>query len=148
MLDTIKWNILRNDLKFDIELEVNMLAEEAQEFKDGLIMYVKAETQKEKLDGLVEMIDAYCDFKFVLIGTYTKSLGSTFDYDAFKHQEGLMEHLLDQANFGRNLRERCYGYVLKANMMKPINKTDAKVEKGADWKDPKDRIWELAVDYV
>lgn len=56
----IAWNRERNNLKFDIDLETQMLTEEAQEF-------YQAET-------LVDRIDAWCDFIFVGTGTIIKYL--------------------------------------------------------------------------
>lgn len=59
------WNLTRNGLKFNLDLETQMLSEEAREF------YV-AQT-------LVDRLDAFIDFQFVFIGTIYK-------FNATKHE--------------------------------------------------------------
>lgn len=62
----IDWNRKRNGLKFDIDLETQMLSEEANEF-------YMAET-------LVDRFDAWADFIFVGVGTVTKYLATKHKY--------------------------------------------------------------------
>jgi len=54
----IEWNRSRGNTTFNLDLEMNMLLEEAQE-------YFKA-------NSIIDRIDAYLDFQFVAIGTKWK----------------------------------------------------------------------------
>ena len=60
--DVFKFNQKRNQFKFDMELEQNMLLEEINEF-------FEAET-------LAEMLDAYIDTRYVWYGTQMKTVNN------------------------------------------------------------------------
>ena len=66
LLRILKWNAKRNNLDFNIELEANMLSEEASEFFHS--------------ETLVDRLDAYADFVFVGVGTVYKHLASRHKY--------------------------------------------------------------------
>lgn len=145
-IQIIAWNIPRNGLKFNQDLEAQMLSEESTEFFDGMKDFTG-------IERCIEMVDAYCDFIFVLRGTQAKALATTFDNaqdyrNAISLVEGATQMgfmLLEVLNKaypwidGYDL-DTCLQYVITANAKKPIKKTGEKVSKGADWVDPKAQI--------
>jgi len=141
-----KWNYDRNNTNLDLDLESVMLAEEAQEFKDGLALAFTASTAKEASEALVELIDAWADYKFVMRGTIYKSLGSHehFNFDMVQAQEQFMFTCLtkDMSIRGATL-QTAYALVIEANGNKGTEKVDGKIQKGPLWRDPKESILAL-----
>jgi hypothetical protein len=62
-----QWNLDRNNLHFSKDLEQDMLIEEYHEFLSAT--------------SAVDMLDAVCDYAFVLCGTYTKWMQHADDSD-------------------------------------------------------------------
>lgn len=153
LLEVAKWNNDRNGLVFNAELERNMLDEEAKEFQDGLKDYLG--DSLFKLEAVVEMIDAYCDFNFVYTGTICKAIAEPGWVDEEKRMtymntfiiEALFKHgvTIFDGN-GKSVIDEAMGFVIEANKAKPINKTSGKVTKGKDWKDPKELIKQVILD--
>lgn len=152
------WNFKRNGLGFNPELERDMLAEEAKEFKDAFVGYLGITTSDciytvdTLLDEVVDMVDAYCDYMYVYTGTALKALGYA-PIDG-THTQSVMHSVLTEVLLthgvkmydGRGtipLLEECFQYVIEANDKKPIKKTTGKVTKGVGFVDPKVRIKEL-----
>ena len=157
LIEIAKWNYDRNGLEFDRELERDMLDEEAYEFKLGLEDYLRDDNLFKVL-SVVEMIDAYCDFNFVLTGTISKAIDlfNVIPMDVYEKQmvymntfiiEALVKHgvkVYDKE--GKSIIDYAMGYVIEANHKKCENKTTTKVEKGKDWVDPKSRIKNLLIE--
>jgi len=158
-----KWNYDRNGLQLDVELERDMLEEEATEFRDGLKHYLfesdvnilPALKGDYVLDAVVEMVDAYCDYTFVYYGTQVKLLGSGKIVDVGSTQsimhtlltEILVTHNVTMFEYGEQpFIDMCMADVIEANMAKPIKKTKGKVTKGKKWIDPKDKIRQRLLD--
>ena len=158
-----KWNYIRNGLKFDRELETQMLEEEEAEFANGMKAYFEQMTCdnlfKEELvtDAVVELVDAYCDFMYVYTGTCLKSIGTGITMD-YSHKQSLMNSVLQEILVTHGVRlydkrkaelpfiEQCYSFVMDANDKKPLTKTKGKVVKGSDFVDPKQQIRDLLID--
>lgn len=143
MLRVAKWNFDRNNTSFDLELEKNMLAEEAQEFKDGMVDYlnaIKGIDQEAILDAKVEMVDAYADFAFVYQGTRFKALGTMMDFSGVDYTLDYMEMVLKDANISHMVLDAAFDAVVAANEAKGTQKVNGKIQKGADWVDPKSQI--------
>lgn len=154
-----KWNYTRNKLVFDEELELAMLAEEENEFKDGMLLYFDLITIDNYgkdayiINSVVEMIDAYCDYMYVYTGTSIKSIGTDVIFDC-SHKQSLMNSVLNEIliTHGTQLynkqqaelpfMERCYQFVIDANEAKSKKVTKGKVTKTKNFKDPKDLIRE------
>lgn len=145
-LQIIDWNLPRNELSLNLDLEASLLSEESSEFFDGYRFFT-GQTR------VVEMVDAYCDYIFVLRGTQAKVLANTFDnaqdyrnaitFVAAATQMGfmLLEVLFKVAPYvDEEDLDVCIQFVVDANAKKPIKKTGGKVEKGILWKDPKELI--------
>ena len=148
-MQVAKWNYDRGNTNFDKELETRMLAEEAQEFKDGMTMWFTAISDSGKLDALVELIDAWADYQFVMQGTIYKYLGSLipFDFDLIRTQEHYMyDTLTTTLKLPKDMLEEALGAVITANNAKGTEKIDGKIQKGSDWKDPKESIRNLLED--
>jgi len=145
MITTIKWNVTRGNTNYSRELEERMLTEEAQEFKDGLHMYLNATTEEGILDAKVEMLDALLDFMFVFTGTQYKALGSVLDdtISRYKDQMTFMYNTCMQIGITQFQVNEGYGYVCEANEAKGSKKVNGKVVKGAEWIDPKLRLRSL-----
>ena len=151
LLAITKWNYDRNGLARDPKLEREMLDEEALEFKLGLIDFIR-DDNLFKLEAMVEMIDAYCDFSFVYTGTIAKQISASDWIDEEKRMmymntyiiEGLFKHGVQifDGN-GKSVIDEANDAVIEANEAKPVKKTMHKVLKGDDWKDPKDLILDL-----
>ena len=82
LIRILTWNSIRNNLDFNIELESNMLSEEASEFFHS--------------KTLVDRLDAYADFIFVGVGTVYKHLATRHKYhrsleEDFMQMESLTE---------------------------------------------------------
>jgi len=142
-LKVAQWNITRDNNNFNKELELRLLSEEAQEFKDALILYVQSANKTAKTLALVDMVDAMCDFEFVLNGTKFKYLGSDKKFD-FNTQDTILEYMVNTLVIDLDVP---YGIlteskraVIKANEAKGTEKVDGKVQKGDLWVDPKDTI--------
>jgi hypothetical protein len=141
-----QWNYERNNTNFNPELELRMLQEEAQEFKDGLYMYF--EVQKGVRlgyisDAIVEMVDAWADYQFVMGGSVFKYLGSDrlFNWDSIRVQEKYMYHILtDELKIEAFTLRLCLQAVVDANKAKGTEKVNGKIQKGPDWVDPKEVI--------
>lgn len=67
-LQAAKWNELRYEQKFDLDLTLNLVKEELQEFVDA--------------KDLVEQVDALCDICFIAAGAMWK-LNTKFDPETF-----------------------------------------------------------------
>jgi hypothetical protein len=143
-----QWNYERNNTNFDPELELRMLAEEAQEFRDGMVMYF--ETLKDPTlpvaDTIVEMVDAWADYQFVMGGSVFKYLGSDrlFNWDSIRVQEKYMYHILtDDLKIEPYTLRLCLQAVIDANKAKGTEKVNGKIQKGESWRDPKEAIFEI-----
>lgn len=148
MLRVAHWNYKRDNRNFDKDLELRMLSEEAQEFKDGLEMYFEAiECNEDPMDAIVEMVDAWCDYRFVRSGSLFKVLGSSisFDWKSIEAQELYMYNILTKTSIDLdpNILEKCFDKVIEANNAKGTTKVNGKVQKGDDWEDPKVVIFRL-----
>lgn len=144
-LKTIKWNYDRKNIRFSRDLEESMLAEEAQEFKDGLAMILdQSSTEEQEIGGLIEIIDAWCDYKFVLTGTIYKYLGcnTAINLENFKTQEEYMRSILYELGLDDEFLEVCYNLVVEANTVKGSKRVNGKIQKGSSWRDPKESIRE------
>jgi hypothetical protein len=146
------WNFTRNNTNFSKELEERMLLEEAQEFKDGMNDLFKAfNNEGSILDSIVEMVDAWADYKFVLQGTQYKYLGCSepFDMNSKIATENYMFSVLykDLGIAPRVLKE-CYEAVIVANSLKGTTKVNGKIQKSKSWKDPKELIAVILLDNV
>jgi len=137
-LQIINWNIRLNGLKLDLDLEARMLSEESAEFMDAY-----------KRNHMVDMIDAYCDFIFVLRGTQAKIMNAQFD-NAADYTRALdlvgnatnfgfmiLELLLKATNLDIDDIDDCLQMVIDENEKKCVVGEDGKVTKSGDWKDPK-----------
>lgn len=140
----IDWNLIRGllDCPFNPALQTAMLTEESREFYTA---YAE--------DNIVDMIDAYCDFVFVLRGAQASLIATDFgeDYQAYRTaldivngatNQGfmLLEILCKVCPIGPNDIEECFNYVIDANDAKPRDKKSGKIIKGDAWVDPKIRI--------
>lgn len=141
------WNLERGllDKPFNPALQTRMLTEESREFYEAY-----------KDNDMVGLVDAYCDFIFVLRGAQASLIATDFsdDYQAYKtaldivngatNQGFLLLELLSKVvPVGQLDLEIAMEYVIKANEAKPPKTKDGKVIKGDDWQDPKERIKEL-----
>lgn len=140
-----RWNFERDNLGFDMELEVNMLAEEAQEFKDGMVDYFNAVGVEQLEDAIVELVDAWADFRFVLQGTKFKSLGLMADFGSADQTENYMYTCLTEEFYflSPEILELAFDAVVTANEEKGIAKVNGKIQKGSEWIDPKAAIRDL-----
>lgn len=150
-LGTMEWNEIRGLVTLNLELENDMLEEEKKEFYDDFAIFKSQKAGTKKLDALVGMVDALCDYTFVAIGTDSKVAKNTLSIqnkvivNALKSdmekQIGLMESILRQLIGNVFDFDVCYTYVLEANNKKP-NKQDpnGKNVKGDVWEDPKGDI--------
>jgi len=137
MLETAKWNYKRGNTKFDYDLETSMLEEEAQEFKEGLEMYFEAlGTDNDTLPALVEMVDAYCDYKFVFNGTMFKALGTSTQLVGPTIHLDYMYGILGELGL-LSILGKAYSAVTVANNDKGSKKVNGKIQKGDSWIDPK-----------
>lgn len=140
-LQIINWNIRLNGLKLDLDLEATMLSEESAEFMDAY-----------RRNHLVDMIDAYCDFIFVLRGSQAKVANTQF-HNAAEYTRALdmvtnatnfgfviLEILLKTSGIDINDVDVCLQFVIDENEKKCIVGEDGKVTKSGDWKDPKYKI--------
>lgn len=159
----IKWNRDRNNLKFDLDLEVKMLTEEANEFYQA--------------EHLVDRMDAWADFIFVGTGTIMKYLNNKLNYfedlkemieqtdllsSWMEHQRIQMIELLEEEvnainpqgsykdeNFVDNILKEVLETVVDANEKKG-NKLDAngKVTKHPDFQKPEAKIDNILRKYL
>lgn len=143
MTRIINWNIQRNGLHYNPKLEEEMLDEEFKEFMDGIKDYYTATTSTELLDAYVDIIDAFCDYMFVAVGSIGKGhtcnsmqLRKNYMLTVISH---ITAKILD-INDTEDIVSYAMECVIIANEAKPINKTTGKVVKGDDWKDPKELI--------
>lgn len=153
-----KWNYLRNELKYNPELEQAMLDEEAKEFNDAFKMYLHLitsdsyYTEDTLLGEIVDMVDAYCDYMYVYTGTALKAIG--FKHIDASHTQSVMHSVLTEVLLTHGVQmydgkgtlpllEEAFQYVIEANNKKPLTKTKGKVTKGKDFIDPKALIKEL-----
>ena len=140
----IRWNRERNGLAFNIDTEVKMLTEEANEF-------FMAETKEDRLREAA-------DFKFVWVGTVAKCLGgrckNELDFMSRKSflddieewadavEEATVEMLEEDGT--NHLLPRALEIVTKANLAKPKTKNaEGKVIKGDDYVDPIEEIKQI-----
>jgi hypothetical protein len=149
----MRWNEERGLTSLNLELENDMLEEEKKEFWDDYERFTEFEAGDNKLNAIVGMVDALCDYTFVAIGTDTKvaknilSIQNKVIVNALKSdiekQIGLMEGILRQLLGNVFNVDICFNFVLEANNKKP-NKQNAagKNIKGTEWEDPKGRIKE------
>jgi len=147
-----QWNYNRDNINFDPELELRMLTEEAQEFKDGMEMWFKAQSfyrDNEVSEAIVEMVDAWADYQFVMSGSIFKYLGSDipFDWDSIRTQERYMFTILNkQLGIDEATLNICLDCVITANEAKGTKKIKGKIQKGDTWRDPKDTILNILKD--
>lgn len=140
----VRWNRERNGLAFNIDTEVKMLTEEANEF-------FMAETKEDRLREAA-------DFKFVWVGTLAKCLGgrckNELDFMSRKiflddieewadsEEEAMVEVLEEDGT--NHLLPRALEIVTRANLAKPKTKnSDGKVIKGDDYVDPIEEIKQI-----
>lgn len=169
LLGTINWNLERNDLEFNKELETRLLSEELSEFKNALKDYLKLRnnliaTSEENNDNnavddlvdelkskVVDMIDAVCDSYFVLFGTKAKMLGNYFpEVSNFELQISYAKDVLKailESDFNLSDREsdglitESYAIVLEANKQKGKEKDEfGKVKKPESFVKPEEKI--------
>ena len=147
-----EWNELRNDLKWDKNLEYIMLKEEIDEFFSA--------------KSLTDMIDAERDTVFVLSGTFAKAFKNN-KYDELeeildkldiinvliKMHRKLTQEWNNIANrsdmfIPESLLKEAMEVIIKANNQKGVKKNkDGKVEKPKDFKSPEEEIYKLIKDY-
>ena len=140
----VRWNRERNGLAFNIDTEVKMLTEEANEF-------FMAETKEDRLREAA-------DFKFVWIGTLVKCLGgrckNELDFMSRKSFFDDIEEWVDdeievmtaalEEDGTSHMLPRALEIVTKANLAKPRTKNlDGKVIKGDDYIDPIEEIKQI-----
>lgn len=138
------WNMVRGklDKDFDPELQTRMLTEESNEFYTAY-----------KQNDMVGMIDAYCDFIFVLRGAQASLIATDFggNYTGYRlaldivngaTNQGfmLLELLTKTVPVGPVELEQCLQFVIEANNTKSFNEDRGKTIKGPNWVDPKHRI--------
>jgi hypothetical protein len=138
------WNMVRDLLEkpFNPALQTAMLTEESREFHEAY-----------KADSIVDMVDAYCDFIFVLRGAQASLIATDFaeDYGSYitalnlvngATNQGfmLLELLTKVCPIGPRDIDECFNYVIDANEAKPKDAKSGKIIKGDDWVDPKFRI--------
>lgn len=145
ILTIAKWNFDRKSNNFNRELEERMLQEEALEFKEALQDYWKATSEKTKQKAIVDLIDAYCDFTFVLYGSEYKMLGAdvSIDLSRYHNQSNYMLNVLQSIGVKLPTINKSINYVIEANNRKGTKKVRGKIQKGSDWYDPKDKIFDL-----
>lgn len=145
ILTIANWNFDRNNNNFSRELEERMLQEEALEFKEALQDYWKATSEKDKQKAIVDLIDAYCDFVFVLYGSEYKMLGAdvSIDLSRYHNQSNYMLKILQSVGVQFTTLDKSLEYVVEANGKKGTKKVNGKIQKGSDWYDPKDKIFDL-----
>ena len=145
ILNIAKWNFDRNNTNFFRDLEETMLQEEALEFKDGLQDYWCAPSEHLKQTAIVDMVDAYCDFVFVLYGTEYKMLGAdvAIDLSRYHNQANYMSKCLESLGIDYKTLNKSLELVIEANSRKGTKKVKGKIQKGSDWYDPKDKIHDL-----
>ena len=155
----IKWNIVRNDLKFDPDLESDMLSEESKEFMEAYKKFLTESLLPAfQIKVLVDMIDAYCDYYFVATGTKAK-IGMNNHCFKYKEATSLLYLMDNQLGFMYNILNdilgnntydilmKSLGYVIEANETKPTKRDEkGKVVKGDKWIDPKDKIEKLLLE--
>ena len=140
----IRWNRERNGLALNIDTEVKMLTEEANEF-------FMAETKEDRLREAA-------DFVFVWRGTSAKCLsGRCKDWQSFMSRKGFFNYIkkwvdaeteamteMLEEDGTYHLWPRVLEIVTKANLAKPKTKNvDGKVIKGDDYIDPIEEIKQL-----
>jgi len=128
-IEVMKFNKERNQLKWDMKLELDMVREEIREFWD-------AETIAERLDALV-------DTEYVWIGTQIKSSYNTVSLpdelvNSIRQTLGLMGDVLEE-ELGVHMSD-CYHsarkIVCEINSMKGTDKDkDGKVKKHKELRD-------------
>lgn len=150
-LGTMGWNEERHLMGLNLKLENDMLEEEKKEFWDDFKIFRECSAGDAKLNALVGMVDAHCDYTFVAIGTDAKaaqnntSLNDKIIINALKadieKQMGLMGGILTKILGNVYNPEICYNLVLEANKLKPKEKdANGKNVKGTQWVDPKGKI--------
>ena len=140
----IRWNRERNGLALNVDTEVKMLTEEANEF-------FMAETKEDRLREAA-------DFKFVWIGTLAKCLGGRCkDELDFISRKGFFDYIKEWVDYEHEvmtdvleedgtyyLWTRVLEIVTKANLAKPKTKNaDGKVIKGYYYIDPIEEIKQI-----
>ena len=140
----VRWNRERNGLAFNIDTEVKMLTEEANE----LFM---AETKEDRLREAA-------DFHFVWVGTLAKCLGGRCeDWQSILSRKGFFDYINEWVEYEievitkvleedgtYHLWPRVLEIVTKANLAKPKTKNvDGKVIKGDDYVDPIEEIKQI-----
>ena len=140
----VRWNRERNGLAFNIDTEVKMLTEEANEF-------FMAETKEDRLREAA-------DFKFVWVGTLAKCLGGRCKNELdFMSRKSIFDDIKEWVDVEHEailsvleedgtdyLLPRAIEIVTKANLAKPKTKNaDGKVIKGVDYVDPIEEIKQI-----
>lgn len=140
----VRWNRERNGLALNIDTEVKMLTEEANEF-------FMAETKEDRLREAA-------DFTFVWMGTVAKCLsGRCKDWQSIMSRKGFFDCIKEWADTEAKamievleedgtyyLWPRVLDIVTKANLAKPKTKNvDGKVIKGDDYIDPIEEIKQI-----
>lgn len=151
-LGTIEWNEVRGLTKtLNLKLENDMVEEEKKEFYDDYAKFKALPKGDEKVDAIVGMVDALCDYTFVAVGTDSKAALNVLSLndkvvlqalkDDMEKQISLMTTIITHILGNYLDLDACYGYVLEQNNKKP-NKQDVngKNTKGDVWEDPKHMI--------
>ncbi len=158
-IDTQKWNLVRDNTRFVAVKEIKMLEEEKLEFslaKNKWYLLDGTESREYKLDLVVEMVDAVCDYMFVYVGTEFKVGYNTLNIEEMKEFNAIKSVVENQLNSMQGILNNilgqkvdlsyCYQLVLEANNAKPSTKNeDDKVQKGTEWVDPKYKIMDYLI---
>ncbi len=148
--DVITWNLVRNNLHLDEQLEEDMLSEELNEF------FVA--------ESIEEHLDAYADFRYVMEGTTAKFLGNgvpdrdmlawwtrvktwgqaSIDYmDSVIREHFFTTYVNMTDEIVDNILGEVFAVICEANNKKPTDNTDVKVVKGDAWEDPTSNLTDI-----
>lgn len=140
----------RNNTKLDLDYEIALLTDEIKEFYTALAN-----------NDLVEMIDGYCDTKFVKLGidfkygmqnyAYNSSTnlvvlktsieGKAYIDDLYNEHTVIMLEVLGTYGITQQMLDECFDVVCEANEQKGTVKNEfGKTIKGPKWVNPADKI--------
>ena len=151
-----KWNLLRDNNKFDYSLETNMFNEENREFYEIYNAYLISEVLT--LEAMTKMCDAHADSNFVLGGTIHKASTSVMthkDYDHYasilavaNHEINLMTQFIAEiVPFGGLDLDHCLELVIEANEQKSTTRNEyGKITKPEGFIAPDQKIKEYLME--
>lgn len=144
-----EWNKYRNFTEVKPEVDKRILYEEideihiAQKKLDKTIANVLTKEAYQSdlfFEAQAELIDAYCDTFFVLLGIAARcyyhkhEIPSDYLLDVFYETRSIPTHI-------QSILPRCFDKVCDANDTKPTQKDETgKIMKGSEWIDPKCEI--------